>query len=178
MQKLNTRKLVLAGILSALVFVVTSFTMIRFPFALVKEGYFHAGDSIIFLSGLVLGGPMAAIAGGLGSFFADLYLGAPLYMFATLIIKGIMGGIAGHFLYFPRNKDKVSGTFLGLFISGIWMAFAYYFYDVIFLGIDWIANLPNLVTNFAQAAVGMLIYLPLSRGIVRIKAIFKSTDQH
>lgn len=176
MKKIATQKIVSAGILSALVFVVTSFTMIRFPFALVKEAYFHAGDSIIFLSGLVLGGPMAAIVGGVGSFFADLYLGAPIYMFATLIIKGIMGGIAGHFLYFPKNKNKIRGTFLGLAIAGSWMALAYYLYEVVFLGINWLANLPNLVVNFAQAAIGIIIYLPLSRGIVRISNIFKSAD--
>lgn len=176
MKKVSTRKVVLAGVLSALVFVVTSFTMIRFPFALVKEAYFHAGDSIIFLSGLVLGGPMAAIAGGLGSFLADLYLGAPIYMFATLIIKGIMGGIAGHFLYYPKSKNKISGTLLGLSIAGSWMAIAYYLYEVIFLGINWLANLPNLVVNFAQAAIGIIIYLPLSRGIVRIRSIFESID--
>jgi len=176
MKKFTIQKIVLSGILSALVFVVTSFTMIRFPFALVKEAYFHAGDSIIFLSGLVLGGPMAAIAGGVGSFFADLYLGAPVYMFATLIIKGIMGGIAGHFLYFPKNKNKIQGTLLGLSIAGSWMALAYYLYEVVFLGINWLANLPNLVINFLQAAIGIIIYLPLSRKIVKIKTIFKSND--
>lgn len=173
MKKITTQKIVLAGILSALVFVVTSFTMIRVPFALVKEAYFHAGDSIIFLSGLVLGGPMAAIVAGVGSFFADLYLGAPIYMFATLIIKGIMGGIAGHFLYFPKNKNKIQGILLGLSIAGSWMALAYYLYEVVFLGIDWLANLPNLAVNFAQAAIGVVIYIPLSKAVVRVRSIFK-----
>jgi len=176
MRNKNTYKLVLIGVLSALVFVVTSFTMIKVPFAIVKEAYFHAGDSIIFLSGLILGGSAAAIAGGLGSFLADLYLGAHIYMFATLLIKGMMGWIAGKLLYFPKNKNKLSGTILGLLISGTWMALAYYLYEVIILRVNWLANLPNLAVNFAQAAVGIIIYLPLSHGITKVKSIFKFDD--
>ncbi len=169
MRKLNTHGLVLSGILAALVFVVTSFTMIKVPFAIVKEAYFHAGDSVIFLSALLLGAPHAALVSGVGSFFADIYLGSPQYMMATLIIKGIMGAIAGHFLYYPRNNSS-SKTICGLALAGTWMAISYYLYEVGFLGVNAIANLPNLLINFVQAAVGIVIYLPISKAILRSKS--------
>lgn len=165
MKSWSTSKLILTGILSALVFVVTSFTMIRIPIIVVKDAYFHAGDSIILLSGLLLGSPVAAIVSGIGSLFADLYLGSQQYMFATLIIKGIMGGIAGYFLHRPKTHRLHAGTFLGLVAAGLWMALGYYLYEVLFLGINWIANLTNLAANLIQAAVGIIIYLPLSKAL-------------
>lgn len=171
MKKLDTHHLVLAGILAALVFVVTSFTMIRVPFAIIKEAYFHAGDSIIFLSAALLAPPYAALISGIGSFFADLYLGSPQYMLATLIIKGVMGAIAGYFLYYPKNQNSLSKTIWGLAIAGTWMAVTYYIYEVAVLGVNAVANLPNLLINFVQALVGIIIYLPLSRAILRSKVI-------
>ena len=173
MRKLDTHQLVLSGILAALVFVVTSFTMIKVPFAIVKEAYFHAGDSVIFLSASLMGAPYAALISGIGSFFADLYLGSPQYMLATLIIKGIMGAIAGHFLFYSKNNHSLSKTLWGLAIAGTWMAISYYLYEVGVLGVNAIANLPNLLINFVQAAVGIVIYLPLSKAVFRSKAINK-----
>jgi len=165
----KVRKLVISGILSALVFIVTSFTMVRMPFVIIKEAYFHAGDSIIFLSGLVLGAPTAAVVSGLGSFFADLYLGAPQYMFGTLVIKGIMGAIAGCFLFKRKGEPSFQRMILGLGIAGFWMAFGYYLYEVLFLSINPIANLPMLLANLAQAVIGIVIFLPLSRSAARLK---------
>ena len=52
------------------------------------------------------GSTYGCICGGLGSFLADLYLGFPTFMFATLIIKGIMGYIAGKFLYTPQGQPS------------------------------------------------------------------------
>ena len=52
MKSWSIRKLVLAGVLAALVFVVTAFTKIPSPF--VRGAYYHAGDSIIYLSALDL----------------------------------------------------------------------------------------------------------------------------
>jgi len=166
----SVRKLVLAGILAALVFVVTAFTKIPSPFA--RAAYYHAGDSIIYLSGLVLGPHMAAVVSGLGSFLSDLYLGYPLYMFATFVIKGIMGGIAGYFLYVPQGRVSWRRKLLGVAIAGLWMAVGYYVFEVYIVRIvDWRANIPNFFANIGQALVGALIFLPLSKPLERLKDI-------
>jgi uncharacterized membrane protein len=170
MKSWSVRKLVLSGILAALVFVVTAFTKIPSPF--VRGAYYHAGDSVIYLSALVLGPSVAAVVSGLGSFVSDLYLGFPLYMFATLIIKGIMGGIAGYFLYSPQGTVSWSRKFLGILIAGLWMAVGYYIFEVFIIRIiDWRANIPNLFANIAQAFVGAVIFLPLSKPLERLKDI-------
>lgn len=166
MKRINIRTLVISSIFSALVFITTSLTMIRTPFAIFKEAYFHAGDSIIFLSAWLLGCPYAIFIASIGSLFADLYLGSPHYMIATFFIKGIMGAIAGIFLYnnnSNKSKTNLSKTILGLSLSVIWMALSYYGYEVFVLGINYLANLPNLFVNFAQGIVGVIIYLPLSK---------------
>lgn len=171
MKKNDIHKLVLAGILAALVFVVTSFTRITTPFSIVKEAYFHAGDSIIFLSAMLLGPSYGALVSGIGSFFADLYLGSPQYMLVTLVIKGVMGAISGYFLYPPTNRSTPFSTILGLALACIWMSIAYYLYEVFVLGIDAIVNLPNLAINFAQGALGIILYIPLSKVVLKSRIV-------
>ena len=58
--KSSTRQLCLAGLLTAVVMVLT---MIRLP---MTEGYAHIGDAAILLCGLVLG-PLGAVPAALGS---------------------------------------------------------------------------------------------------------------
>jgi uncharacterized membrane protein len=170
MRSWSARKLVLTGILAALVFVVTAFTKIPSPFA--KDAYYHAGDSIIFLSALVLGAPVAAVVSGVGSFLSDLYLGFPVYMFATLIIKGIMGAIAGYFLYVPGGRPSWGRKIIGVALAGLWMAVAYYVFEVYIIQIiDWRANIPNFLANLGQAIVGILIFLPISKPLEKLKDI-------
>lgn len=162
MQQTKLRQLTLTGILIALVFVVTSFTKIPLPVFFSKEAYVHAGDSVIYISAMLLGPFGGALVSGIGSFFADLYLGSPVYMIPTLIIKGIMGGIAGYFLY--KNTSLIQ-TFVGLILAGLWMSLGYYFFDVFFFHIDWRVYLYTIPINFAQAVLGMIIYFSLAKVI-------------
>ncbi len=167
MKSIDNRKLVVTGILAGLTFLVTSFTKIPSPF--MPKAYYHAGDSIIFLSAMTLGAPMTAFVAGIGSFFSDLYLGFPAFMFATLIIKGIMGYIAGKFLYSDNGAPSAMRKFLGILLSGLWMVFGYYIFEVIILGYDWRVGLIDAVANLAQVAVGGIIFIPLSYSAARFK---------
>ncbi|NMA95289.1 MAG: ECF transporter S component [Clostridiales bacterium] len=165
---IDTRSMVIAGILAALTFIVTSFTKIP---SFLPNAYYHAGDSIIFLSAMTLGAPMAAFVAGIGSAFSDLYLGYPVFMMATLIIKGVMGYIAGKFMYLPKAKPSYMRMFLGILISGLWMVVGYYTYEVFVLGYDWRAALLDAAANLAQAGVGGAIFLPLSYAATRFKRL-------
>lgn len=169
MRSMDNRKMIIVGILAGLTFIVTSFTKIPSPF--MPKAYYHAGDSIIFLSAMTLGAPMAAFIAGLGSFLADLYLGYPAFMFATLIIKGIMGYIAGKFLYIPNRKPSPMRIFLGILLSGLWMVFGYYVFEVFVLSYDWRVGLIDAAANAIQAAIGGVIFVPLSYTAARFKKI-------
>ncbi len=80
------------AVFTALVFVVTIVFSVYVP---ATEGFFNVGESIVFLSALLFGPFVGAFAGGVGSMFADLFLGFPHYAPATLLIKGCEGAVVG-----------------------------------------------------------------------------------
>lgn len=122
MQNNSIKKLTYGGLMIALVFVATAIIpQIPVPFT---EGYIHAGDSMIFVAAILLGWKYGALAGGLGSSLADIYLGYTHWAIPTLIIKGIMGAIVGFIV-----KDIEEGSlakvkkFLTVIIGGGWIIF-------------------------------------------------------
>jgi uncharacterized membrane protein len=82
------RRLAFGGLLTALIAALTAYVRISIP-----GGYVNPGDAAIALAAALLG-PYAAIPAALGSALADL-LGYPQYAAFTLVIKGLMGLIAG-----------------------------------------------------------------------------------
>ncbi len=87
----SPRTAVYAGLFTALVFAAT-LVAVETP---VTQGYFNLGESMVYAAA-VLGGPLVgALAGGVGSALADLYLGYGHYAPGTLVIKGLEGLIVG-----------------------------------------------------------------------------------
>lgn len=78
-------------------------------------GYTHIGDSMIFLSVLMLGGRRAAVAGGVGAALADIVSGYAVWAVPTFLCKGamalVMGALIGHHV-------------LGLKGRGLWIVSA------------------------------------------------------
>ena len=58
-------------------------------------GYMHIGDSMIFLSVLMLGGKRGAVAGGIGAALADIVSGYTIWAVPTLICKAAMALVMG-----------------------------------------------------------------------------------
>ncbi len=88
----QTQRLVLTGLMTALVFLLTYIVKIPVPFT---SGYIHLGDSMIFLSVLVVGPFYGAFAAGFGSMFSDLLGGYAQYALPTLVIKALMALLMG-----------------------------------------------------------------------------------
>ena len=155
--KPTTRQLCLAGLLTAVVLVMT---MIRLPVPMM-QGYPHIGDAAILLCGLVLG-PMGTVPAAIGSALADLIYGYVFYAPFTLVIKGAMGFFAGKFLkkgLSVRNILTVAGI-------SVFMVLAYFLTDMVLYG--WAAAAGSIVGNIAQAiasiALGcVVLVLPTSR---------------
>ncbi|MDI9644856.1 MAG: ECF transporter S component [Candidatus Verstraetearchaeota archaeon] len=59
------------------------------------RGYFNIGEAAVYTAALLGGARIGAFAGGVGSMLADLILGYYLFAPATLVIKGMEGGILG-----------------------------------------------------------------------------------
>lgn len=100
----NIRVLTYTALMTAFVFITTSVIKIPIPFT---NGYIHAGDTAIFLGGILLGPVHGAIAAGIGSAMADLLGGYAHWAIPTLLIKGLMGFIIGYFSSEKRNQKRV-----------------------------------------------------------------------
>ncbi|MFQ5712242.1 MAG: ECF transporter S component, partial [Candidatus Geothermarchaeales archaeon] len=115
----------LSAIFTGFVFVATSAFTLYIP---QTKGFFNIGESAVYLSALIGGPFVGAIAGGFGSMLADLFLGFPYYAPATLVIKAFEGFIVGYlslkmfqWKFFPSRALGVgTSLFLGtiLFVLG------------------------------------------------------------
>jgi len=101
----KTIQLSLAAIFTPLVFVATTIFTIYVP---QTRGFFNIGETAVYTTALLFGPIAGAFAGGVGSMFADLYLGYPQYAPATLLIKACEGIIVG---VLSRNR-LLSGSSL------------------------------------------------------------------
>ncbi|HOJ11675.1 MAG TPA: ECF transporter S component [Clostridiales bacterium] len=89
----STKKIVLNGVMAALVFLATFFTRIPGP---VPPGYINFGDAVIMITAILLGKSSGFIAGAFGSALADVAApGGLLFAPITFIVKGIEGYVIG-----------------------------------------------------------------------------------
>lgn len=142
----HTKRMVLCGLLTALVAIATMF--LRIPTVI---GYINAGDGLILIAA-VLVGPLAGLIGGLGSGFADL-LDFPIYAPATLLIKGLVGLIAG--LCLRGRMLSVRNLFV-LTLCELWMVLGYFLYEALIYSTPAVA-VTSILPNLGQAVFGILI---------------------
>ena len=94
-QQISTKKIVLAGLLAALVVVGSSFR-IKVPADIVGTSAFHLGNIMCALSGVLLGPWVGGAAAGIGSMIYDMM--DPAYIsecWLTFLMKGAYGVAAG-----------------------------------------------------------------------------------
>ncbi len=114
----NNRKYVLTGLMTALIFIFTFIFHIPVPYT---SGYIHLGDSMIYISVIVLGPFFGAFASGVGSMLADLLSGYAQYALPTFIIKSIMALIMGLLLSGKTKKAALTSAASSL---AVWIAFS------------------------------------------------------
>lgn len=99
----TTKKIVLNGLMIALVFLATYATKIPGP-----VGPFNIGDAVIMVTAMLLGRNSGMMAGALGSAVADIAMGYAFFSPFTLIVKGLEGFIVGTIAY--QGKPEKIGT--------------------------------------------------------------------
>lgn len=115
----KTQKIVLTGLMTALITVSTMVIALPVPFT---NGYIHMGDSMIFLAVLILGWKYGGFAAGVGSALADIFLGYIHWAPWTLCIKGLMAVVMGLIIH-QCIKKKSNIIIISVIISIIWFAF-------------------------------------------------------
>lgn len=111
-------KLTYSGLMTALCFISTAIISFPVPFT---NGYIHLGDAFVLSSGVILGKKWGALAAGLGSAMADLYLGYANWALPTFIIKALMAFLIGY-LFEDENNVKKLLTFIAGY-AAIWAGF-------------------------------------------------------
>jgi len=89
---LRARTIPLFAFYTGLVAVSTLIFTVYVP---ATRGYFNIGESAVYIVALLAGPYAGAFAGGVGSMIADLILGYFFFAPATLVIKGVEGGVLG-----------------------------------------------------------------------------------
>ena len=152
MQKLSVKKLTLAGVLAALVFVMTYVPKVPVP---VTGGYVHLGDGAIFLAALLLG-PLGIPAAAIGSGLSDILGGYMVYALPTMLIKALVALIAW--------KIWKEGSWLwaaiAFVLAEVAMVAGYFAFETFMYGTvaAWAAVGPNSIQGIAGVALGLVCH--------------------
>lgn len=145
------RKLIMAALLAALVFVAT--TVIRIPTP--TGGYLNLGDCFVLLAGWLLGPWYGFAAGGIGSMLVDLLGGYFQYVPGTFLIKGLMAMVAA-LLYKVMHKSKLALPLSGL-VGECIMVGGYYLYEATICGYGFMGAAVGIPGNCLQGLAGLVI---------------------
>ncbi|MDD3920920.1 MAG: ECF transporter S component [Eubacteriales bacterium] len=151
------RKLVLGGLLSAAILLLT--IVVAIPVPGLAGAYVNLGDTGVYLAAYLLG-PYGALAAGIGSMLADILLGSALYAVPTLFIKGLMALLA--WLFMKKLKRPLALTFAGLI-----MPTGYFAFEAMLYGAP--TALLGIPANLVQWAVGVLLGLTVITLAARYK---------
>ena len=163
MKNTNLRKLVVSGLMAAIVFVFT--IVIRIPIA-ITGGYVNIGDAAVLLCSYLIGGAFGALAAGIGSALADLSAGYTTYVPATFIIKSLMVLVA-NFFYTKTFKEKrhIAMALAGTCAEFI-MVFGYFAFESTVLGLG-ISAFAGVYGNVVQGGVCFIIAILLGTVLVK-----------
>ncbi|MBQ2930221.1 MAG: ECF transporter S component [Clostridia bacterium] len=152
MNKFSVKKLTMAGVMAALVFVMTYVPKVPVP---VTGGYVHLGDGAIFLSVLLLG-PLGIPAAAIGSGLSDLLGGYMVYVLPTMLIKGLVALIAWK-IWKEGSWLRAAASFL---LAEIVMVAGYFALEAVMYGAAaaWAAVGPNCIQGIAGVALGLVCH--------------------
>jgi uncharacterized membrane protein len=169
----KTMKIILTGLMMAMIVVATMLIVIPVPFS--SGGYIHLGDTMIFLSVLILGWRYGAVAAGVGSMLSDIFLGYAAYAPWTLFVKGIMGAVMGLFIMKAMKKEgkNVMGVplyqMIGMILAGCEMVAGYYLADGVLYG-NFVSALLGVPWNILQFGVGAVLATLLAAALYKTPA--------
>ena len=162
--KITIRQITFTAILMAL---TTALCAFHVPIGFTN---LYLVDIAVCLAGILLTPFFAAVAGGMGAFFGDMFF-YPQAMVVSLIVRTVQVVVISVFShYIMKNKPFIS-SLIGCCIGVIIMAFGYSYFAVLFYSRIEVA-LAKLPLEALQAAVGVVVALPLCYKF-RLKALFE-----
>ena len=149
MDRKKIKRLVLGGLMAAIVAVMTALIKLPVP---ATGGYVHLGDGAIYLAACLMG-PWAAVPAAIGSALADILGGYVVYAIPTGMIKGAMGWIAGRLI----AERKTARNALVFVLCELVMVIGYFAFEWAMYGAG--AAIGAVLPNIMQGAAGVIIGL-------------------
>ena len=161
----TTYRIVVAGLMAALVFVVTTF--IKIPLG---ESTTNFANGISLLAGLLFGGPLGGIAAGLGSAISDLFFGYDLLNIAiTFVSKFLMAYLAGILYNGLKIPKKPLARSIFASVCGA------VFYVILYMAKTYFMGILVKGLNFDGAVANMALKLPGSLINAAVAVVFAPT---
>lgn len=99
-------------------------------------GYVNIGDSIVILSGWLLGGVYGPLAAGIGSAMADIFSGYAFYAPATFAIKALMAFVVGmNARMFKGSANRTIPLAISAVLAELIMLAGYFLFEAALLGV-------------------------------------------
>jgi uncharacterized membrane protein len=175
---ITLKSLVQIAMLTALVFVTTYIIQIPTP----GNGYVNAGDCMVFMSAVLLGGKKGAIASALGGSLSDVLGGYLMWSPFTFVIKAVMALIVGVIIYkFNTDRKNIFINGIAFIMAGIWEVIAYFGAGVIIymltvsknVNVAVLKSILDIPGNIAQATVGLVIAVPFTLLLTKSGLLYK-----
>lgn len=149
MKNKHTRLMCIAGVFTALVFVVTAYLHIP-----TNNGYIHVGDGLIYLSACILPWPYAMAVGAGGALLADCLTGFAIWAPGSVVIKAVTA------LLFTNKGNKIMAwrNWLALIPAAIICAGGYYLYEFLLYG-NFIAPLAGIPASLTQSVTSSILFV-------------------
>lgn len=168
------KKIVLNGLMIALVLLVTYFTKIPGP-----VGYFNLGDVVIIIAAVILGKSSGFIAGAFGSALADIFSGHIIFAPITFLVKGLEGFLVGYIIHSLGRKLQIKEAvtrIIAIVVGCVFMVLGYFLSEMYILGFfsseyGLAQALIELPINAVQGGVSIVVGYVITTQLTKIKAL-------
>ena len=140
----------LAGLFSALVFVVTAYLHVP-----THNGYVHFGDAFIFLAACIMPTPYSMCVGAVGAVLADLLTGYAIWAPGSAVIKALAAMI-----FSCKSRRILTARNLWMLLPAAAISIVgYYLYEALITGslIAAVAGVPSLVVQAVASSIVFVI---------------------
>ncbi len=146
------RLMCIAGVFTALVFVVTAYLHIP-----TNNGYIHVGDGLIYLASCILPWPYAVAVGAGGALLADCLTGFAVWAPGSAVIKAVT------VLLFTSKSGRVLGprNLIALLPAAVVCAGGYYLYESLLYG-NFVAPLTGIPASLTQSVTSSVMFVAIA----------------
>lgn len=162
MKSLKVKKLTIAAMLAAFIFLATTF--LKIPIPLSNNGYIHIGDALIFLTASLISPFYALMAASIGATLADIVSGSSVWAPYTFVIKGLMAVLFTYKANSIINKRNIIMAFLASLIN----ITGYYFAEAI-IAKNFLTPVASIPLNLIQFFGSLLFFVLLGIALDKVK---------